>query len=161
MADTCVAWEAAADPARDAGIKVTHTRLGLVMANGGGALHKMVGIFRWGVGGKVGSGRQYVSWIGIDDVTSSIQFAIDKSLDGIVNLVSPNAVTNEEMTRILAKALGRPAFIPVPKFGLKIAMGEMGEALLLTSTRVAPTRLLSAGFKFQHESLAGLLEYLL
>jgi uncharacterized protein (TIGR01777 family) len=150
LADVCRAWEAAADPARAAGIRVVHPRLGVVLAGEGGALPRMALPFRLGVGGVVGSGRQYWSWIGLGDLVRILELglALD-SLAGPVNAVAPTATTNREFTRVLGRALGRPTLVPFPALAVNLVLGEMGAALLLASARVLPRRLERAGFRFR------------
>src|SRR5579863_4740445 len=125
LADLCCQWEDAARPAREAGIRVVHARFGVVLGRGPGALGKMLPIFRLGMGGRLGSGRQWMSWVSLDDAIAAILFALDRpELTGSVNVVSPNPVTNAEFTRALGKQLHRPAILPAPAFGLKLAFGQ-------------------------------------
>jgi uncharacterized protein (TIGR01777 family) len=125
----------------------------------GGALKKMLPPFRMGLGGKVGSGKQWMSWITLDDVISGLKFALNNgSVRGPVNFVAPNPVTNAEFTKTLGKVLSRPTLLPIPAFGVRLAFGEMGEALLLAGQRVAPKRLLETGFTFQHPELSRALQ---
>jgi hypothetical protein len=154
LADVCREWEAAADPARAAGIRVVHPRFGLVLAGQGGALPRIARPFRLGAGGVVGSGRQYWSWIGIDDLVGVIELclALD-ALAGPVNAVAPAPATNREFTRALAQVLRRPALVPLPALAVRLVLGEMGRALLLDSARVVPRRLERAGFRFRHPGL--------
>jgi uncharacterized protein len=154
LADVCRAWEAAADPARAAGIRVVHPRLGVVLAGQGGALPRMALPFRLGVGGVIGSGRQYWSWIEIGDLVRVIELclALD-TLAGPVNAVAPTPVTNRDFTRALGRVLTRPTLVPLPAFAVRLLLGEMGQALLLASARVVPRRLERAGFRFQHPGL--------
>lgn len=159
LADTCIAWEQAADPARQAGIRVVHGRLGLVTTPKGGALQKMLTPFKLGVGGVVGSGEQYMSWIGLDDLVSAFVHAIDQSdLNGPVNFTAPNPVTNREFTRTLAQQLNRPAIFRIPTFVVRTGLGSMGEELLLASTRVVPKTLQDSGFQFSYPTLAECLD---
>ena len=158
LAEVCREWEAAADPARAAGIRVVHPRLGVVLAGQGGALPRMALPFRLGVGGVIGSGRQYWSWIALTDVVRTIELAlVVETLVGAVNAVAPTPVTNRELTRALGRALGRPTLVPVPAFAVRLLLGEMGQALLLDSARVLPRRLERAGFRFRHPDLDGAL----
>jgi uncharacterized protein (TIGR01777 family) len=158
LAEVCQAWEAAAEPARAAGIRVAHTRIGVVLSGAGGALAKMLLPFKLGVGGRVGSGRQYMSWIALADVVGVIERALtDESLAGPVNTVAPQPVTNEEFTKTLGRVLGRPTFLPVPAFGLRLALGEMADALLMSSARVESARLRAAGYEFKYPQLEGAL----
>lgn len=154
LAETCVAWERAAEPARAAGIRVVHLRIGMVLAADGGALAKMRLPFRLGLGGPVGSGRQFVSWIGLDDLVAAIRFAIERSdLVGPVNATAPGPVTNRDFARALGRALHRPAFLPLPAFAARLLLGEMADGLLLASQRVLPRRLQAAGFAFRHADI--------
>lgn len=154
LAQVCTEWEAACQPARDAGIRTVNGRIGVVLSPKGGALAKMLTPFRLGVGGKLGSGRQYMSWIALDDLARALQFLVETpSVSGPVNLVSPEPATNADFTRTLGRVLRRPTIFPVPAFAAKIAFGEMADALLLASTRVTPAALQGAGFRFD---LAGL-----
>jgi len=153
MAELCEQWEAAAQPARDAGIRVVHLRFGVVLGPGG-ALARITPIFRLGLGGPLGSGRQWMSWISLSDAVAAILFALDTpTLTGPVNLTAPNPVTNAEFTRALARRLHRPAIFPVPAFALRIALGQMADEALLASARVLPARLTQAGFQFQHPTV--------
>ncbi len=156
------AWERSADPARDAGIRVVHPRMGVVLAAEGGALPRMLPPFRFGLGAALGSGRQWMPWISIRDAVSGlIHLLADRRLVGPVNLVSPAPVTNREFTRTLARILHRPALFAVPAPVLRLMFGEMAEALLLTSQRVAPARLIASGFRFTQPELADALAALL
>ena len=149
LAEVCRQWEAAADPAREAGIRVVHPRIGLVLSASGGALAKMLPMFRLGLGGALGSGRQYVSWITLDDLVAVICHLIaTDSLSGPVNAVAPAAATNRQLTRALGRALRRPARLPAPAFALRAMLGPMADELLLASTRVIPRRLIDSGFAF-------------
>lgn len=149
LADVCSAWEEAAEPARSKGIRVVHLRLGVVLAAKGGALPRMIAPFRFGFGGKIGNGRQWMSWISLGDAVGAFHAAlIDKRLEGAVNAVAPNSVTNRNFTKALAKVLHRPAVVPLPAFAVKLSLGEMGRALLLDSCRALPARLLETGFRF-------------
>jgi uncharacterized protein (TIGR01777 family) len=160
LADTCVQWEAAAQPARDAGIRVVHLRIGIVITNKGGALTAMLPAFRFGLGGRLGSGKQWMSWIALKDLIAAIEFAITNcDLSGAVNAVAPNPVTNAEFTRTLAGVLGRPAFIPVPKFALKLLPGGMADEALLASARVMPQVLMQKNFGFQFPTLEHALQF--
>jgi uncharacterized protein (TIGR01777 family) len=151
LADVCVAWEAAADPAREAGIRVVHPRTGLVLSSEGGALAKQLPLFKAGVGGKLGSGDQWWSWISMEDELGALESLLDADLEGPVNLTGPAPVTNAEFADVLGDVLGRPSFVPVPRFGPKLLLGgELAEELLFTSARVQPTRLEEAGYAFTH-----------
>jgi uncharacterized protein (TIGR01777 family) len=150
LASICKEWEAAASPAADAGIRVVNLRTGLVLSSRGGALEKMLIPFRMGVGGPMGNGRQWMSWISMSDYVRTIGFLIRAdTLAGPVNLVAPNPVTNTEFTHALGHVLSRPALVTVPKFALRLAMGEMVDATILASQRVRPRRLLEGGFDFK------------
>lgn len=154
LADVCVAWEAATAAAEAAGIRVIKLRIGVVLSPKGGALAKMLLPFRLGAGGVIGSGKQYFSWIALDDLVEVIDFALQhSSLSGPVNAVSPQAVTNHEYTKTLGKVLGRPTIFPMPAFAARLAFGEMADALLLSSTRVVPNRLKEEGYEFKHAEL--------
>jgi uncharacterized protein (TIGR01777 family) len=162
LAETCVQWESAAQPARDAGIRVVHLRIGIVITNKGGALTAMLPAFRFGLGGRLGSGKQWMSWIALEDLTAVIEHAINSSdLSGPVNAVAPNPVTNAEFTRTLAAVLGPPAIIPVPTFALKLLPGGMGKEALLASARVVPDVLLKRNFGFQYPTLEHALQHAL
>jgi uncharacterized protein (TIGR01777 family) len=150
----CRAWESAADVARDAGIRVVHLRLGIVLAHGGGVVGKLLPLFRLGLGGRIAGGNQWMSWISIDDVLGTIRFALEHdSVAGAVNATAPEPVTNSEFTAVLARIAGRPALFPVPAFALSLVFGEMARATLLASQRVVPRRLLDAGYEFRHVTL--------
>lgn len=150
LSEVCQEWEAAAEPARQKGVRVVNLRIGMVLSAKGGALPAMLPAFKAGVAGKLGDGRQFISWIAIDDLTRAISHAIaTESLSGPVNAVSPNPVRNVEMTKALGKVLRRPTFLSVPAFAVRLIFGEMGEALLLSSQRVEPRRLQDSGFTFQ------------
>jgi uncharacterized protein (TIGR01777 family) len=153
-------WEQAAEPARDAGIRVVYARFGVILSPKGGALAKMLPPFQLGAGGKIGSGRQWMSWIALDDVVGAIRFAIFTDfLTGPVNTVAPQPVTNEEFARTLGQVLHRPSFATVPEFVVKLMFGEMGRATILASQRVLPRRLKSAGFTFRHPELGEALRH--
>ena len=153
LAEVCVAWEQAADPAREAGIRVVHPRTGVVIAKDGPLIDKVELPFRLGVGGKVGSGRQYVPWISLVDEVAALRFLIDRPLEGAVNLTGPAPATNLEMTKALGKVLRRPTLMPIPAFAIRLLYGEMGETLATVSQRVLPSRLLAAGFVFEHTTI--------
>lgn len=158
LPELCREWEAASGEAEQAGIRVAHLRFGVILARHGGALKAMLPLFRLGLGGRLGSGRQWVSWISLADVVSAIRFVIaNEDLRGAVNTVAPNPVVNAEFTRELGAALHRPAVLPAPAFALRAALGEMADAALLSSTRALPCRLEQAGFAFQHPLLASAL----
>ncbi len=158
LPEVCEAWEAAADPARSAGIRVVHLRIGVVLSARGGALARMLTPFRLGLGGVVGSGSQGMSWIALEDLLGAIQYALfTESLSGPVNVVAPAPVTNREFTHTLARLLHRPALLPLPAAGVRLLFGEMGRALLLESARVLPRRLAESGFSHLHPTLEGAL----
>ncbi len=162
LADLCCQWEVAAQPASDAGVRTVFLRTGIVLSPKGGALSKLMPLFRFGLGGKMGNGKQWQSWIAIDDHVAALEHLLKSSLHGPVNLTAPNPVTNAEMTTTLARVLHRPAFFPVPKFGPKLLLGgELAEALLFTGQRVLPTRLSDDGFQFGFPVLEGALRHLL
>ncbi len=155
LADLCQQWEAATGPAESAGVRVAHLRTGMVLAPYGGALAKMLPLFKFGVGGRMGSGRAYWSWISLADEVGAIRFLLDRPVRGAVNLTAPNPVTNAEFTKTLGGALHRPTLLPVPSFGPKLLLGgELAEALLFTSARIVPAVLTDAGYSFQHPDLA-------
>jgi hypothetical protein len=162
LAAVCREWEAATQPAADAGIRVVQARLGVVLAAEGGALAKMLPAFRLGLGGRLGSGRQYMSWITLDDVLGAIAHVLaTDALRGPVNLVAPQPVTNAEFARALARTLRRPALLPVPAFVLRAALGQMAVELLLSGARVVPRRLLDSGYRFCDPQLHAALRHLL
>ncbi len=162
LSDVCVAWENAAEPARAAGIRTVHLRIGVILASDGGALGKMMLPFKLGVGGVLGSGEQYMSWVALDDVVGMIHHAIETdSLDGAVNAVAPTPVTNREYTKTLGKVLSRPTIFPIPAFGARLAFGEMSDALMMASTRVVPTRLEKEGYDFRFPELEGALRHVI
>lgn len=148
LADVVHRWEAAADPAREAGIRVVHLRQGIVISKDGGALEPMLLPFKLGVGGRVGSGKQWWSWIGMDDLTACYARALHSDLAGAVNATAPNPATNQQFTKALGAALHRPTVFTVPGFAARALFGEMGDAMLLRGQRVIPARLLDAGFEF-------------
>jgi uncharacterized protein (TIGR01777 family) len=155
LAELCEQWEAAAHPAIAAGIRVINLRFGVVLGPGPGALAKMLPIFRLGLGGPLGSGRQWMSWISLQDAVAAILFLLETpSLTGPVNLTAPNPVTNAGFTRALGRAVHRPAIFPAPAFALRLALGEMADEALLSSARVYPVKLTSAGFRFTHPFIA-------
>ena len=155
-------WEAAADPARAAGLRVVHLRTGLVQDVGGAGLPKQVLMFRFGLGGRLGSGRQWLSWISLDDIVGAYLHALThEELEGPVNAVAPDPVTNAEFTRILARVLGRPAFLHVPAIAPKLVLGEVADELLFTSLRARPARLLETGYTFELPDLETTLRHTL
>ncbi len=158
LADVVRAWEAAADPAREAGIRVVHLRQGIVISKDGGALKPMLLPFKLGVGGRVGSGKQWWSWIGMDDLVASYAHVLEGDLAGAVNATAPNPATNEQFTKALGSALHRPTVLPVPAFAARTLFGEMGDAMLLGGQRVLPARLVEAGFDFSAPTIDVALE---
>jgi uncharacterized protein (TIGR01777 family) len=158
LAEVCTAWEASAEPACKRGIRVAAMRFGIILSLSGGVLARMLMPFRLGLGGRIGDGTQYMSWISITDCTKAIAYLLTADISGAVNMVSPSPVTNADFTRVLGRVLHRPTLFPVPAFALRLALGEMADALLLASTRVRPARLLDAGFQFQHPDLQGALQ---
>jgi uncharacterized protein (TIGR01777 family) len=148
LTDVVRAWEGAAEPAREAGIRVAHLRHGIVLSQKGGALKAMLLPFRLGVGGRVGSGRQWWSWVGMDDVVAAYAHALESEIHGAINVTSPNPATNQQFTKALGAALRRPTLLPAPGFGVRTLFGEMGDTMLLGGQRVLPARLLDAGFEF-------------
>jgi uncharacterized protein len=162
LADVCRQWEAATDAAARKGIRVAHLRTGLVLSGKGGAMAKMLLPFKLGVGGKIGSGDQYWSWISLDDLCAAIAHCLQAtSLDGPINMVAPAPVTNLEFTRVLGRVLRRPTIFPMPAFALRLALGRMADSLLLASARLEPVKLLASGFPFRHKELEPTLQFLL
>lgn len=162
LSTVCRAWEDATQAAQSAGMRVVKLRTGVVLSLNGGALQRMIMPFKLGLGGRLGSGNQYMSWISQRDEIAAIMYCItSQSINGPVNLVAPHAVTNAEFTRILAEALSRPAIFPAPALVLKLMLGEMAEELLLGGARVTPGKLLAAGFKFQDPELKAALRNIL
>jgi uncharacterized protein (TIGR01777 family) len=162
LSEVAKAWEAATQPAVRHGIRVVNLRIGFVLSKAGGGLATMLLPFKLGMGGRVGSGRQYLSWIAIDDVVGAISHAIlSDSLRGPVNAVAPHPVTNREFTKTLGRALWRPTILPLPAFAARMVMGEMANELLLASARVNPSRLLASGYEFQFPELKGALRHVL
>ncbi|CAA9518820.1 MAG: Cell division inhibitor Slr1223 (YfcH in EC), contains epimerase/dehydratase and DUF1731 domains, partial [uncultured Rubrobacteraceae bacterium] len=162
LADVCREWEAAAEPARRAGIRVVHPRLGIVLSPQGGALGTTLPIFKLGGGGRIGSGRQWWSWVALDDVVGSIVHALtDETVEGPVNVGSPNPMTNAEYTKVLGKVLGRPTVLPLPAPAARLMLGEVADALLLASQRMRPAKLEATGYAFRYPGLEGALRHLL
>jgi uncharacterized protein (TIGR01777 family) len=150
LADVCVQWEDAAEPARDAGIRVVHPRTGVVMAEEGPLIDKVEVPFKLGVGGRVGSGRQWVPWISLEDEVRAMRFVMDRdSLSGAVNFVAPEPVRNAELTKALGEVWHRPTLLPVPVFALRVLYGEMGVTLATESVRAIPAKLRDAGFEWR------------
>lgn len=162
LATMCEAWEAAADPARATGMRVVHPRIGIVFGHGGGALEKMLPAFRAFVGGPIGDGRQWLSWIHLDDVVSSLVFLCEEaSCSGVYNATSPNPTTMNELASAMGEVMHRPTLFRVPSAALKLAMGGGRADALLTGQRVVPKRLLAAGFAFEYPALRAALEAVL
>jgi uncharacterized protein (TIGR01777 family) len=154
LAEVCDAWEMESEKAEEFGARVVMPRIGVVLAKDGGALEKMLTPFKFGVGGRVGSGKQWMSWIALEDLLQIVHFALEnEKLRGVVNATAPNPVTNEEFTKTFGRVLHRPAILPVPEFAIKLMFGEMGETLLLQGARVLPERLLENGFDFKFTNL--------
>jgi len=162
LASVCSEWERAAEAASTKGIRVVKSRFGVILSNNGGALKKMLTPFRMGVGGRIGSGKQWMSWIALHDVIAVLEFELtNEALSGPVNFVAPNPVTNAEFTRTLGKVLSRPTIFPIPAFGVRLVFGEMADALLLSSQRVKPAHLTQAGYRFQFSDLDAALRHVL
>ena len=162
LSSVCVEWENATKPAMEKGIRTIHARFGVILAAGGGALGQMLTPFRMGIGGRVGTGKQWMSWIALGDVVNGLKFLIaDKPVQGAVNFVAPNPVTNAEFTKTLGRVLSRPTLFPVPAFGARLAFGELADALLLSSQRVEPSVLEDKGFLFSWPTLEPALRHLL
>jgi uncharacterized protein (TIGR01777 family) len=162
LAEVCREWEAASQPAADAGIRTAQIRTGVVLSADGGALKKMLLPFRMGLGGVLGSGHQWMSWIHIQDWLGGVHHILKTDLmQGPINMVGPKPATNEEFTKTLASVLSRPAIFPVPTFAAKLAFGQMGEEVLLASQRVEPAKLVTSGYPFQYADLRKALEAVL
>ena len=162
LSKVCREWEEATALATEKGIRVVNARFGIILDTEGGALKKMLPPFRMGVGGKIGSGKQWMSWIALDDVVDALNFALlQDALRGPVNFVAPNPVTNAEFTKALGGVLSRPTIFPIPAFAIKLIFGEMGEALLLGSERVAPQRLIAGGYEFRYSQIDQALSHIL
>lgn len=154
LSDVTYEWERATILASNSGIRVANIRLGMVLSRKGGALKKMILPFKIGLGGIIGDGNQYISWISIQDLVKAIDYVIQTpSLDGAINFVSPNPITNYEFTKTLGNVLHRPTYLPLPTFLTKIIFGEMGEELLLSSIKVKPEKLENSGYNFKHSKL--------
>jgi uncharacterized protein (TIGR01777 family) len=153
LSDVVDQWEAAADPARAAGVRTVHLRQGIVLARQGGALQRLLLPFKLGVGGKVGSGKQWWSWVSLDDTIAAYLFALEHPLEGAVNVTAPEATTNLGFTKALGRALHRPTILPLPAFAVKAAFGQMGKEMLLEGQRVAPTKIVKAGFAFNQPDI--------
>ncbi len=162
LPEVCIEWEAEGDKAKEFGARVAIPRIGVVLSKDGGALEKMLTPFKFGVGGTVGSGEQWMSWVAIDDLIKALVFAVEnEKLEGAFNVTSPNPVRNEEFTDTLGKVLSRPTILPVPSFGIKMLFGEMGEKLLLEGARVLPKKLEGLGFDFEYPNLENALRHVL
>jgi len=158
LAGVCREWEKATEPAVAAGVRVVNLRFGVILSREGGMLAKLLTPFKMGMGGKVGSGKQFISWVAIDDATSAIRLALnDETFRGPVNVVSPNPVTNEVFTKTLGHVLSRPTALAMPAFAARLAFGEMADETLLASQYVVPKRLSDAGFEFKYPELEGAL----
>lgn len=159
LAKVCADWEKAAAPAVDAGVRTVFMRIGTVMGKNGGAMDKMLPIFRAGLGGVLGSGRQMMSWVALADLPMMMQHCVERAdIKGPVNFVSPNAVSNREFTKILGKAIARPVVFPVPSFGLRLLYGEMADALLLNGANIKPKVLEATGYEFRYTRMESALE---
>jgi uncharacterized protein len=162
LASVCMEWEKSTAAAAEKGIRTVNTRFGIILDASGGALEKMLTPFRMGIGGRVGNGKQWMSWISLDDVVAGLRFVLDNSsASGPVNFVAPNPVTNAEFTKALGRALSRPTFFPIPKIGVQLAFGEMADALLLSSQRVEPRVLKESGYRFELPTLRNALSHIL
>ena len=162
LSDVCRDWEAASSAAEKAGIRVVRLRFGVILSPAGGALKQMLLPFKLGVGGRVGSGEQYMSWITLDDAVGAIHHALQtESLRGAVNAVAPNPVTNAQFTKSLGSAIHRPTVFPMPAFAARLAFGELADALLLSSTRVRPVKLLASGYAFRQSEIEPALRHVL
>ncbi len=161
LASVCVEWENATRAAMEKGIRTVHARFGIILDAKEGALGKMLTPFRMGIGGRIGDGKQWMSWIAIEDVVKGLKFLISDNTSGPVNFVAPNPVTNAEFTKTLGRVLSKPTFLPMPEFGVRLAFGEMGDALLLSSQRVKPGVLEEKGFVFRWARLDEALRHLL
>ncbi|HJZ82592.1 MAG TPA: TIGR01777 family oxidoreductase [Pyrinomonadaceae bacterium] len=160
LAGVCREWEKATEPAIRAGVRVVNLRFGPILAREGGMLAKLLTPFKMGMGGKVGSGRQYISWVAIEDAIQAIKVAIeDASINGPLNVVSPNPVTNEEFTRTLGHILNRPTALAIPAFAARVAFGEMADEMLLASQKVLPKKLTQVGYEFAYPDLDSALRH--
>ncbi|HLL38082.1 MAG TPA: TIGR01777 family oxidoreductase [Rubrobacteraceae bacterium] len=162
LAGVCREWEAATDPAGEAGVRVVHPRFGIVLSTEGGALATTLPIFKLGGGGRIGNGKQYWSWVAIDDVVGAILHSLfTESLGGPVNVTVPNPPTNAQYTRTLGGVLGRPTVFPLPAPAARIALGEVADELLLASQRIEPAKLIETGYSYRYPELGGALRHLL
>jgi uncharacterized protein (TIGR01777 family) len=154
LATVCRDWEAETKPVAEAGVRTVQLRIGVMLSMAGGALKQMAMPFRFGLGGIIGNGKQYWSWVALEDVVGAVQHALaHEGLSGPVNVVSPNPLTNIDFTRAIAQVLRRPALFPLPVFAVRLFFGQMGEELLLASARVLPTKLEASGYKFRYAEL--------
>jgi uncharacterized protein (TIGR01777 family) len=162
LAKVCREWEEATEPAARAGIRAAQMRFGVILSSKGGALVKMLTPFKLGLGGRLGSGEQYMSWIALDDVVGVVDYLLEKDeMSGPVNTVAPNPVTNKDFTKALGHALSRPTLFPVPKFAIRLAFGEVADVALLASQRVEPVRLKASGYVFKYPELKSALVQIL
>ncbi|KAA3611915.1 MAG: TIGR01777 family protein [Planctomycetota bacterium] len=162
LPQVCQAWEEAAEPAKRAGIRVVHLRFGVILSPSGGALKRMLPPFRFGLGGRLGSGNQWMSWISLEDASASVLHAIaDQELHGAVNVVAPDPIRNRDFTKVLGKVLRRPTAFPLPAFVVRTLFGEMGQDLLLAGSGIRPSKLLAGGFRYRHPELEGALRSML
>ncbi len=162
LAEVCVEWEKATAHATEKGVRVVNTRFGIILDKEGGALGKMLPPFRMGVGGRIGDGKQWMSWIALVDVVDALKFVLaNESVRGPVNFVAPNPVRNSEFTKALGNALSRPTIFPIPAFGMRLLFGEMADALLLSGARVKPAALEQSAYPFKYPELVGALRHVL
>lgn len=162
LPSVCRAWEEASNVLQETAVRVVFMRIGIVLSPEGGALAKMLPSFKLGIAGHIGDGKQFMSWISLDDVVGVITYALENnSLSGPINVVAPQPVTNHDFSKSLGHVLHRPTILPLPAFALRTALGEMADELLLSSTRVKPSKLLAAGYHYQYPELTGALQHLL
>lgn len=162
LADVCRDWEAATQPVAERGVRVVNLRFGVILSASGGALAKMLTPFKLGAGGVMGNGRQWMSWIALDDAIGAIRYGLTTDfLHGPINVVAPNPVTNREFTKTIGRVLGRPTVFPLPAFVARLAFGEMADPLLLSSQRVEPAQLVASGYRFKFPTIEGALRHLL
>ena len=160
LSSVCTEWEAATEPLKEKGVRVVLLRFGIILSDKGGALQKMVTPFKFGAGGRIGSGKQYWSWIDLDDVVRIIELAIsNEAIQGPVNVGTPNPVTNREFTEALARVLNRPAIVPIPAFAARAAFGEMADEMLLSSCRMDPAKLVAQGYTFGYPDIESSLRH--
>jgi uncharacterized protein (TIGR01777 family) len=157
LPEVCQAWESATAPLEDLGVRVVHLRIGIVLGPDGGALKKLVPLFRAFLGGNLGNGKQWMAWIHVDDLVSMIQWAMETPISGGINATAPNPVRNADFTKSLARTIGRPAFLPAPRFAVRLAIGEFAESLF-NSSRIVPGVALSHGFQFQFSDIQSALQ---